>query len=209
MKMRKMFLLALIILLILPMAGCDYEGSGDKLYKQGKYSWAAQAYKKALDQELSKPYGAPEVLYFKIGACYEMMRDPGTAIEYYKMVIKTNPLGKLSLDAGKAIIRCKAQQFVGNPPNVGGGSNIPQGGGIFDRIGDAINDAIGGAKKTVDDVVGGNSTTYNGSGDAAKIRQKIQALQADYNKYIDRGDLVKAQKVFKEIQVLQDQLKRM
>jgi len=208
MKMRKMFLLALIILLILPMAGCDYEGSGDKLYKQGKYSWAADAYKKALDKELEKPYGAPEVLYFKLGACYEMMRDPGTACDYYMMVIKTNPLGKLSLDAGKALIRCKAQQFIGNPPNVGGGNNIPDSNGIFDRIGDAISGVLGGAKDTVDDVIGGSSTNA-GSGDAAKIRQKIQALQADYNKYIDRGDLVKAQKVFKEIQVLQDQLKRL
>ena len=217
MKMRQLFLLTLIILLILPMAGCDYEGSGDKLYKQGKYEWAAKAYKKALDKELSKPYGAPEVIYFKLGACYEMMRNPGTACEYYKMVIKTNPLGKLSWDAGKAIIRCKAQQFIGNPANVGGGSGIPQGGGIFDRIGDAIGGVLGKAQDTVNDVVGGGNSGYNGggytspvnagSGDSARIRQKIQALQADYDKYINRGDLVKAQRVFKEIQVLQKQLR--
>ncbi|MCK5687506.1 hypothetical protein KAJ27_25455, partial [bacterium] len=125
MKMRQLFLLTLIILLILPMAGCDYEGSGDKLYKQGKYEWAAKAYEKALAKELEKPYGAPEVLYFKLGACYEMMRNPDAAIDNYKMVIKTNPLGKLSWDAGKAILRCKAMQFVGNAPNIGGGNNIP------------------------------------------------------------------------------------
>lgn len=220
MNKRKMLLLTLIILLILPMTGCNYEGAGDKFYKQGKYEWALKAYQKALDNELSKPYGAPEVIYFKMGACYEMMRNPGRAIDMYKMVIKTNPLGKLSLQAGKAILRCKAQQWTGNPPNVGGGNNIPQGGSIFDQIGNAINGVVNDATNKLNDAIGGGNNSggynsggytqpnYSNSGDAARIRQKIQALQSKYNRYIDRGDLVRAQNVFKEIQVLQDQLKR-
>ena len=215
----KLMLLSLIILLIVPLAGCNYENIGDKLYKAGKYDLAIKAYQAALNKELSKPYGHPDVLYFKLGAAYEMKRDYKQAIEMYKMVLKTNPISKLGLEAGKAILRCKANQIVGNPPNMNNrnSGNAPLDqvtnkiGGVFDKLTNAIDslaNKINSNQPRLHDASSHSQGVSIGSSNKAVLRQRLMSLQSQYDRALEQGDLNRAQSIFKQMQVVKERLKR-
>lgn len=85
-----------------PMAAAHDVEVGDWHYQDKNYRGAIGRYKGALESWPSEPN-----ILFRLAKTYERMKDIEHALEYYKLVVDTDPDAPLAKEANAALVRLK------------------------------------------------------------------------------------------------------
>jgi len=217
--MRRFAVLSVLVILAFVLTGCTstIESLGDKAFNAGKYKLALRAYQYCLKRELGKSINRADILYYKIGLCLENLQMYKEAIQAYKMVLKINPISRLGADSLKRIVTCTGKAILkGQNPKFTKGQPVPPQ-GVFGPFSQTIDKGVKELNKGIDKITNKINKTFGGTSPvqpttnltAGQIFAQIKALEHQYNRALERGDLAKAQEIWNEKMKLEKLLMQM